>query len=144
MNRETSELISRSWARVSGHRDELARIFYDRVFELDPRIEDLFAATEMDSQQGKFVVMMSEIVHLAHDPDAFEDILRASGARHREYGVVSRHYRTVGEAFLKALDEVTPGGLDDDSKGAWAEAYTLMAHLMQCGAEDASADRSSG
>lgn len=142
MNRETSEIISRSWARVSDRRDELARIFYDRAFELDPRIEDLFAATEMESQQGKFVVMMSEIVHLAHDPDTFEETLRASGARHRGYGVVSRHYRTVGEAFLKALDEVTPGGLDDDARAAWAEAYTLMSHLMQCGADDAVGDRS--
>lgn len=129
---------------MSDRRGDLATTFYDRLFELDPRIEDLFAATPMDSQHGKFVVMMDEIVQLAHDPDAFEEMLRASGARHRGYGVVSRHYRTVGEALLRALDEVTPGGLDEEAKAAWAEAYTLMAHLMQSGAADASGDRSRG
>ena len=133
---EKSALIRTSWQRVEDRREELAQIFYRRLFELDPRLEDLFAATEMESQQGKFVVMMDEIVRLVHDADAFEEALRASGARHRGYGVVSSHYRTVGEAFLQALDQVTPaGGLSADERAAWAEAYTHMAHLMQSGAE---------
>lgn len=135
MHEERTELIRRSWSRVEGRRDELGRLFYQRLFELDPRIEDLFAATEMDSQQGKFVTMMNEIVHLVRDPDAFGAALRESGARHRGYGVVSHHYRAVGEAFLRALDEVTPGGLEPDTRAAWAEAYTEMAHLMQSGAD---------
>ena len=125
---------------MEGEREELARRFYRRLFDLDPRLEDLFAATEMESQQGKFVVMMDEIVRLVHDPGAFEEVLRASGARHRGYGVVSGHYRTVGEAFLQALDEVTPGGLGAEERTAWAEAYTHMAHLMQSGAEEAPAE----
>ena len=139
MTEERTERIRKSWARVAHRRDDLARIFYQRLFELDPRIEDLFVATEMESQQGKFITMMNEIVHLVHDPEAFAEALRASGARHRSYGVVSRHYRTVGEAFLIALDEVTPDGLDEETRGAWAEAYTQMASLMQSGAEDAAA-----
>lgn len=136
MHEERAELIRRSWSRVDARRDELGRVFYERLFELDPRIEDLFAAAEMDSQHGKFINMMNEIVHLVPDPDAFEAALRESGARHRGYGVVSHHYRTVGEAFLRALDEMTPGGLEPEVRAAWAEAYTQMAHLMQSGADE--------
>ena len=123
---------------MEGRRYELAQIFYRRLFDLAPHLADLFAATEMESQQRKFVAMMDEIVRLVHDPDAFEEALRASGARHRGYGVVSGHYRTVGEAFLQSLDRVTPaGGLSADERAAWAEAYTHMAHLMQSGAAEA-------
>lgn len=144
MNQDRAELIGRSWNRVLDRKDELARSFYGRLFELDPQIEDLFAISEMDSQHGKFITMMDEIVRLVGDPDAFEAILLASGARHRGYGVVSRHYRTVGEAFLGALDHVTPGGLDSETRAAWAEAYTHMAQVMQNGARTSGTDRSSG
>lgn len=144
MNEERAELIQRSWNGVSDAKDELAGSFYGRLFELDPRIEDLFAVTEMDSQHGKFVTMMNEIVRLVRDPDAFDAVLLASGARHRGYGVLSKHYRTVGEAFLWALDQATAGGLDPATRAAWAEAYTHMAQVMQSGARGAVTDRSAG
>lgn len=144
LSQDRADLIRRSWARVSGAHDELARSFYGRLFALDPRIEDLFAVTEMESQHGKFVTMMSEIVRLVTVPDGFAAVLRVSGARHRGYGVVPHHYRTVGEAFLWALERVTPGGLDEPTRAAWAEAYTHMARVMQIGAEESAGDRSSG
>ncbi len=144
MKERQAALVRASWDRTAHARDELAALFYRRLFELDPRIEDLFAITEMGPQRGKFVTMMNEIVRLVQDPESFDSILRASGARHRGYGVVARDYRTVGEAFLWALDEVTPDGLDAESRAAWAEAYTQMAHVMQSGAAAPEADRSSG
>lgn len=75
--------------------------------------------------------MLAEVVRLAQDPERFEEILAASGRRHAAYGVTARHYRTVGEALLWALDQTFPQGLDDETREAWAEAYTRMAFVMQ-------------
>ena len=66
MDARQSRLIQESWSRLEPRANELARAFYDRLFELDPRIRDLFAATEMDSQSAKFVAMLSEVVRLAN------------------------------------------------------------------------------
>ena len=132
MDARQSRLIQESWSRLEPRANELARAFYDRLFELDPRIRDLFAATEMDSQSAKFVAMLSEVVRLARDPDRFEATLEASGRRHAGYGVVAAHYATVGEALLWAIERArAPEALDQDTREAWAEAYTRMAFIMQ-------------
>lgn len=134
MEEDRADLIQRSWSRVSGATDELARSFYRRLFELDPRIEDLFAVTDMASQRGKFIAMLDEIIRLVRDPEPLHAVLMASGARHRGYGVLSRHYQTVGEALLWALEHTVPDGLDEEERAAWAEWYTHVAGLMRSGA----------
>lgn len=141
MEERTRDLIRRSWRAIEDHSEGLAPAFYARLFELDPRVRDLFAVTEMPSQHEKFVLMLDEILRLVEDPEAFETVLTASGARHYDYGVVERHYRTVGEALLWAIDGALPGGLDDETRAAWAEAYTLMSRIMQTGAQRARRSR---
>jgi hemoglobin-like flavoprotein len=131
MDTTQAALIEASWSRVAPRATEMAEAFYGRLFELDPRIEDLFAVAEMGSQHAKFVVMLREVVRLVNDPDGFANLLGESGRRHVRYGVVARHYRVVGETLLWALDHVLPDGLDGESRRAWAEAYTRMSSLMQ-------------
>ena len=132
MHPRHSESIRSSWVRLAPRADTLAHTFYDRLLELDPRIRDLFAAAEMESQSAKFVAMLAELVRLAEDPERFEGLLVQSGRRHAGYGVLPHHYRTVGEALLWALERVAgEDALDADTREAWAEAYTRMAFLMQ-------------
>ena len=130
MDEKHVALIRGSWREIEARGGDLAAAFYGRLFELDPRIRDLFAAAEMESQSAKFVTMLAEVVRLVQDPERFEAVLTASGRRHAGYGVVARHYRTVGEALLWALDH-TVHGLDPEVREAWAEAYTRMAFIMQ-------------
>lgn len=128
-------LIERSWALVEPKGAEIARRFYDRLFHLDPAIEDLFVLAEMDSQGSKFMAMLGEVLRMVRDPERFEATLLESGRRHTGYGVIARHYRIVGEALLWAMETVLPDGFEPDTRRAWAEAYTRMAFLMQKGAD---------
>lgn len=134
MDERQVALVSESWALVESRGPELARRFYDRLFHLDPGIEDLFVLAEMDAQGEKFMAMLGEVLRMVQDPERFEAALVQSGRRHQEYGVVGRHYRTVGEALLWAMESVLPDGFDTDTRRAWAEAYTRMSFLMQKGA----------
>jgi hemoglobin-like flavoprotein len=133
MEPEKIHLLKGSWDRVQDHGPALAESFYDRLFHLAPRLRDLFTITEMNSQNEKFLLMMSEMVRYAGDPDRLVELLRASGRRHQDYGVVARDYMTVGEAFLWALDHALPDGLSEDERDAWAEAYTFMSSVMRSG-----------
>lgn len=126
-------LVRESWAEVGPRVRELGAVFYDRLFELDPSLRDLFAATDMASQAEKFVAMLAEAVRLVLDEEALAGLLGASGRRHADYGVTARHYRTVGEALLWALDRTLPLGMPGETREAWAAAYTRMAFLMQRG-----------
>jgi Globin len=46
------EMVGTTWARVLPISDEAARLFYGRLFEIDPSTEPLFAGANMD-EQGK-------------------------------------------------------------------------------------------
>ena len=46
------EMVRTTWARVLPISDEAARLFYGRLFEIDPSTEPLFAGANMD-EQGK-------------------------------------------------------------------------------------------
>jgi hemoglobin-like flavoprotein len=139
MDPAQAKLVTESWERVQEHAPELATAFYGRLFQLDPRIKDLFALAAMESQGEKFMAMLSELVHVVEDPDRFEGLLVDSGRRHEGYGVVPRDYRTVGEALLWAIDTALPGGMDEPTRQAWAEAYTRMASIMQGSSREPSA-----
>jgi len=125
--------VRESWAVAGAQPAALAEAFYGRLFELDPRLKDLFAPTDMEEQGAKFISMMTEMVRYASDPEALTPVLRESGRRHVGYGVMARDYRTVGEAFLCAMDHALPGGLDAETRAAWARAYSLMSTIMQSG-----------
>ncbi len=134
METQDIRLLRDSWSLVQDHADDLAEAFYARLFELDPGLRDLFAATDMEVQAKKFLGMMTEIVRMVDEPQALVPALRDSGLRHRGYGVVSRDYLTVGEAFLGALEQVLGPRFDDATRDAWAEAYTQVATVMRGGA----------
>lgn len=131
MDESNISRLRSSWALLESHGPGLAEAFYRRLFELDPRLRDLFAVTQMDSQNEKFLRMMREVVAHADDREALAAMLAESGRRHRGYGVISRDYLAVGEAFLWALDHALPGGMAPADRKAWAEAYTFMASVMQ-------------
>ena len=133
MTTDQIELLDTSWTRLAPHATEFATAFYGRLFELDPRLEDLFVLTEMESQGEKLVAMLDQLVKAAHDPDRFAGLLADSGRRHAGYGVVPAHYRTVGEAMLWAFDHTPAGPLPPEERAVWAESYTRMAALMQRG-----------
>jgi hemoglobin-like flavoprotein len=132
---EQIERIEESWRRLEPHRAELGGRFYSRLFELEPSLRDLFVLVEMDSQSAKFLAMLNEVLRAVRDPEAFRAVLGASGARHRGYGVVARHYKVVGEALIWALEQTAPIPLSDEARRDWIEAYTLMSNVMQKGAE---------
>lgn len=136
MDNARSLLLRESWKRLESHGPAVAEAFYHRLFRLDPRLKDLFAITQMDSQHEKFLLMMREVVRNADRPHEVVTLLAESGRRHRGYGVVSRDYLSVGEAFLWALHHALPGGLAPAEREAWAEAYTFMASVMRSAGAD--------
>lgn len=135
MESERAQRVAAGWARVRGADADVAEVFYDRLLDLEPRLADLFAATEMASQREKFVLMVDRMVEWVQDETRHEAAIVESGRRHAGYGVLGRHYRIAGEALLWAMDHVLPDGLDIETRAAWAEAYTRLAALMRNGAD---------
>jgi len=135
MTLDGEQLVQRSWPLVCGHGAVLAERFYLRLFEIAPEQRRLFAATDMASQERKFIAMLEEIVRQIGTPDLLVPEVTALGASHTGYGVTTNGYTVVGEALVWALEQELGPAMTPELRQAWKDAYLLVARLMLRGAE---------
>jgi nitric oxide dioxygenase len=122
-------LVQESFRKVVPISDQVAALFYARLFELDPTMRALFGG-DMTDQGRRLMSMIGAAVAALNQFDAFLPTLRQLGARHGGYGATEEHYATVGAALLWTLEkglgqEYTPAVRD-----AWTNTYSLLANTM--------------
>lgn len=121
--------IRDSFVEVLFARDEAARVFYARLFELAPDTRHLFRDDLTD--QGRVLLStLASIVSGLNTLDASAPALRALGQRHVGYGAQPSHYAAVGEALLHMVATMAGGSLDGYTREAWRTAYRTIAALM--------------
>lgn len=126
----TVKLIKESWAEVEPETAEVAKFFYAMLFSLDPGTRDLFPAN-MDVQRSRLMRAIIHFVQMIDRPDDLSPFLRQLGRDHRKFGVVNKHYESVGTALLAAVKRFCGESWTPQVERAWAEGYTLMARTMQ-------------
>ena len=103
MTPEQVGLLAESWNAVAGRREEIARAFYQLLFERHPGLRPLFTRTDMKAQYEKFAGMVDEIVRLRTAPRDFVKVAVLLGQRHAAYGVTRDHYAPAGAVLLEVL-----------------------------------------
>jgi hemoglobin-like flavoprotein len=128
---ERERLVRESWRQIEPMAQELARLFYERLFELEPATERLFASTDMEAQGRKFWQMVAEIVRALDEPDELVSQTAALGRRHLGYGVTDDQYELVGAALLWTLEQALGSAFTREVGEAWSEAYLMVATVMR-------------
>jgi nitric oxide dioxygenase len=133
MDPQQISLVKSSFAEATADSRELARVFYDRLFEMSPELRTMFT-TDRVEQERKLTHELEAIVGLLDHVDQL--VLRTSdlGSRHVGYGARADHYDLVGAAMLAALAEVLGAEFTTETADAWRYAYNLVAEAMQQGA----------
>ncbi|MEL6996873.1 MAG: globin family protein [Pseudomonadota bacterium] len=131
-------LVQESFKTLVPSADDVAELFYARLFELDPALRPMFSS-DLTEQGKKLVVMLDVAVKGLSQLDALVPQVMALGRRHRGYGVQAEHYDTVGSALLWTLDQGLGPAFTREVEEAWTAAYGLLAQTMITGAEDLAA-----
>ena len=119
-----------TWARVIPISDVAARLFYDKLFELDPGVRPLFTS-DMEEQGRKLMQMITVAVQGLDHLDRIVPAVRDLGRRHADYGVRDEHYATVGAALLWTLGQGLGDSFTPEVEEAWAATYGLLAGVMK-------------
>lgn len=86
MTPQETELVQKSFAKVAPVSEQVAEMFYGRLFELDPSVKRLFTG-DMKEQGKRLLAMISVAVTRL---DHIEDLIPAAqnlGRSHVGYGV---------------------------------------------------------
>jgi hemoglobin-like flavoprotein len=130
MNSQQIELVQNSFAMVAPISQTAAKLFYGRLFELDPSVRPLFKG-DMEEQGRKLMQVIGFAVGSLKNTDALVPAVQALGARHSGYGVKDEHYDTVGAALLWTLEQGLGDAFTPPVREAWTETYTVLATVMK-------------
>ena len=124
------DLVRDTWRQVLPIKEEVANLFYQGLFELNPSLRSLFA-DDLTEQRIKLIAMLDAVVTGLSNLDALLPAVRALGTRHKQYGVAPADYDTVGSALLWTLQQGLGEAFTLDVRNAWSTAYGLLAVEMQ-------------
>ena len=124
------QALRASWALVEPIGDEAARLFYARLFELDPSLRRLFSG-DMAAQGRKLLAALRATVAAVDRFENLRPVLAELGARHQGYGVRAAHYETVGAALLWTPQRGLQQHYSVEVDAAWRAAYGAISQAMQ-------------
>jgi hemoglobin-like flavoprotein len=133
-------LVLASWAQIQPMAAQVAELFYDRLFELDPSLEPLLPH-DLSAQGPQLMKALGLAVTRLRDFERILPFLQELGRRHVAYGVRAGHYVTFGKALLWTFEQQLAEDFTPGVKEAWAALYGLLASAMS---EPAEAREASG
>jgi len=134
MTPQQIERVKSTWAQVLPIQDQAAKLFYGRLFELDPSVKPMFP-DDLSAQGRKLMTTINVAVNALGRLDSIRPVVVEMGRRHVGYGVVDGHYDTVGEALLWTLEQGLGDTFTPEVKEAWTLTYTSIADVMKEGAK---------
>lgn len=129
MTPDQIRLVQSSFALVKPAARAAADAFYRRLFELDPSLRGLFHG-DMVHQGERLMQMIGAAVGLLERPETLFPVLHALGARHVGYGVLPRHYDTVGTALVRTLGDLLGEDFSAAHLAAWAAMFAIVKREM--------------
>jgi hemoglobin-like flavoprotein len=109
---EQKQLVRSTWALVAPIQEEAARLFYGRLFEIDPSTRALFASTDMAEQGRKLMQTIAVAVAGLERLNAILPAVEALGRRHVATGSERSTTRAWGQ----------------HSYGRWNKAWARSSH----------------
>jgi len=124
------ELVQASFSQVEPIAEAAARLFYDRLFALDPKLRALFKG-DLREQGRKLMALLKVAVNGLRNLDKLVPAVEALGRRHATYGVKDADYEKVGSALTWTLKKGLGSEFTSEVEDAWEGAYALLSKVMQ-------------
>jgi hemoglobin-like flavoprotein len=138
LTEEQKKLVRASIRRAERMAEVVGLNFYQRLFELDPKLRPLFQHN-IQEQSKKLMATLKMVVDGLDYSQELVASIRSLGRRHVQYGVKEKHYDTVGEALLWALEKGLGPEFSPGARNAWLIVYTWLAATMKEAAAEAQA-----
>jgi nitric oxide dioxygenase len=121
--------VQQSFAKVAPISEQAAVLFYDRLFEIAPKVKSMFPA-DMTEQRKKLMATLAVVVNGLGNLESVLPAASALARRHVSYGAKAEHYPAVGAALLWTLQQGLGDGWTPEVAEAWATAYGTLSGFM--------------
>jgi hemoglobin-like flavoprotein len=129
MTPDQVQLVQQSFAKVAPISETAAVLFYDRLFEVAPKVKAMFP-TDMTEQRRKLMATLAVVVGGLGNLESALPAASALAKRHVSYGARAEHYPVVGAALLWTLEKGLGDGWTPEVAEAWTAAYGTLSGFM--------------
>ena len=129
MTPDQVKLVQESFAKVAPISETAAVLFYDRLFEIAPKVKAMFP-TDLTEQRRKLMATLAVVVNGLGNLESVLPAASALAKRHVSYGAKAEHYPVVGSALLWTLEKGLGDGWTPDVAEAWTAAYGTLSGFM--------------
>lgn len=126
LTEEEKQVITDSFTKIAPIADQVAEVFYKRLFEVAEDTKPLFESIDIQEQGRKLMQTIATAVGALYSPEIFDETFEALGKRHVAYGVSAEQYEAVGSALIWALGQCLGDDFNDEVEAAWRKVYGLM------------------
>jgi len=126
-------LIQNSFKQVVPIADAAAKIFYDKLFEYDPKLQRMFK-NSMGEQGKKLMQTLGVAIGALKTLDKVVPIIQGLAVKHLDYGVKVDDYTPVGNALIYTLGQGLGSGFTLEIKQAWTALLKLVFDVMRSAA----------
>ena len=123
------KLVQESFAKVAPISETAAVLFYDRLFEVAPKVRSMFP-TDLTEQRRKLMATLAVVVGGLGNLESVLPATSALAKRHVSYGAKAEHYPVVGAALLWTLEKGLGDGWTPEIAEAWTAAYGTLSGFM--------------
>jgi len=123
-------LVQQSFEKVAALGEQVADIFYNELFAIDPSLRSMFKG-DMHEQKKKLLTTLAFVIRSLHTPEKILKPAQNLALKHVDYGVQPVHYTFVGNALLRTLKKGLGAEYTSEVCDAWVEAFRTLARIMK-------------
>jgi hemoglobin-like flavoprotein len=116
---EHKRRIRESYAKIEPAIDLVAQVFFRKLFALDSSLRAKFSGP-IEIQTRKFAAAMKLTMITLSQDEELTPTLKLLGARHRQLGIRTRHYRMMAKALIWTLEQSLEKGFTRETRAAWS------------------------
>lgn len=126
-----ARLIQKSYNHVLLQKKKFRTYFYNTIMEKDPKTRRLFRETflNFDSLPDSIEMM----VKYADGSKISTDEIKASGLKHKTYGVHPRQFKLIHFAAINSFKEFMGDEFTPEMENAWHKLIDYFSKVMELG-----------
>jgi len=127
-------LILQSFQSAEEYSIAFTKLFYGRLFELQPSLRPLFKIS-LEEQSRKLLDTLRAVVESLDRFDELRPKLLELGRKHVTYGAKPEHYEVLRTALLWTFAQALGLEFDPETRAAWDQMLRLISEIMLEGAK---------
>ena len=129
LTRRQIQLIRQSFDSAAEFQIAFTKLFYGRLFELQPTLRPLFKIS-IEEQSKKLLDTLRAIVDGVDRIDQLRPNLQQLGRKHVTYGVKPEHYEVLRSALLWTFAQALGVEFDAETRASWDKVLRLVSAIM--------------